>query len=217
MKSDAQIKADVIAELKWDAEIDETKIGVAVSNGAVTLTGHSPTFRQKMEAAMAAKRVAGVLAIVNNVEVLLDREFRTTDEGLAERIANVLKWNVSVPGKEIKATVKNGIVTLTGQVDWQYQRSNILRNIEHVGGVVNVLDHMTLKPAASMVDVQKKIKDALLRHADVEASNVTVLVANGTVTLTGTVESMEEMDRVEDAAWTAPGVTKVIDNLRVAA
>jgi len=217
MKSDAQIKADVIAELKWDAEIDETKIGVAVSNGAVTLTGHSPTFRQKMEAAMAAKRVAGVLAIVNNVEVLLDREFRTTDEGLAERIANVLKWNVSVPGKEIKATVKNGIVTLTGQVDWQYQRSNILRNIEQVGGVVNVLDHMTLKPAASMVDVQKKIKDALLRHADVEASNVTVLVANGTVTLTGTVESMEEMDRVEDAAWTAPGVTKVIDNLRVAA
>jgi len=217
MKSDAQIKADVIAELKWDAEIDETKIGVAVSNGAVTLTGHSPTFRQKMEAAMAAKRVAGVLAIVNNVEVLLDREFRTTDEGLAERIANVLKWNVSVPGKEIKATVKNGIVTLTGQVDWQYQRSNILRNIEHVGGVVNVLDHMTLKPAASMVDVQKKIKDALMRHADVEASNVTVLVANGTVTLTGTVESMEEMDRVEDAAWTAPGVTKVIDNLRVAA
>jgi len=217
MKSDAQIKADVIAELKWDAEIDETKIGVSVSNGALTLSGHSPTFRQKVEAATAAKRVAGVLAIVNNVEVLLDREFRTTDEGLAERIANVLKWNVSIPGKEIKATVKNGIVTLTGQVDWQYQRSNILRNIEHVGGVVNVFDHITLKPAASAVDVQRKIKDALQRHADVEASNVTVSVANGTVTLSGTVESMEEMDRVEDAAWTAPGVSKVVDNLRVAA
>jgi osmotically-inducible protein OsmY len=217
MKTDAQIKADVIAELKWDAEIEETKIGVTVSNGAVTLSGHSPTFRQKMEAASAAKRVSGVLAIVNNIEVLLDREFRTTDEGLAERIANVLKWNVSIPGKDIKATVKNGIVTLTGQVDWQYQRSNILRNIEHVGGVVNVVDHITLKPMASATDVQKKIKDALQRHADVEASKVAVTVANGVVTLNGTVESMEEMDRVEDAAWTAPGVLKVVDNLRVAA
>ena len=217
MKTDAQIKADVIAELKWDAEIEETKIGVAVSNGAVTLSGHSPTFRQKMEAATAAKRVSGVLAIVNNIEVLLDREFRTTDEGLAERIANVLRWNVSTPGKDIKATVKNGIVSLTGQVDWQYQRSNILRNVEHVGGVVNVVDHITLKPMASAADVQKKIKDALQRHADVEASKVAVTVANGTVTLTGTVESMEEMDRVEDAAWTAPGVSKVVDNLRVAA
>jgi osmotically-inducible protein OsmY len=217
MKTDAQIKADVIAELKWDAEVDETKIGVAVSNGAVTLTGHSPTFRQKMAAVSSAKRVGGVMAIVNNIEVLLDREFRTTDEGLAERIANVLKWNVSIPGKEIKATVKNGIVTLTGQVDWQYQRSNILRNIEHVGGVVNVVDLITLKPMASTTDVQKKIKDALQRHADVEASKVAVTVANGIVTLSGTVESMEEMDRVEDAAWAAPGVSKVIDNLRVAA
>jgi osmotically-inducible protein OsmY len=216
MKSDAQIKADVVAELKWDAEVDETKIGIAVTNGAVTLSGHIPTFRQKMEAASAAKRVAGVLAIVNNIDVMLDREFRTTDEGLAERIANVLKWNVSIPGKEIKASVKNGIVSLTGQVDWQYQRSNILRNIEHVGGVVNVVDHIALKPAASATDVQQKIKSALLRHADVEASKVTVSVANGTVTLSGTVESMEEMDRVEDAAWTAPGVSKVVDNLRVA-
>ena len=215
MKSDAQIKSDVIAELKWDAEVDETKIGVAVSNGAVTLSGHIPTFRQKIEAATAAKRVAGVLAIVNNIDVMLDREFRTTDEGLAERIANVLKWNVSIPGKEIKATVKNGVVNLAGQVDWQYQRANILRNIEHVGGVVNVIDHITLKPAATATDVQKKIKDALTRHADVEASNVTVSVANGIATLSGTVESMEEMDRVEDAAWTAPGVSKVVDNLRV--
>jgi len=217
MKTDAQIKADVVAELKWDAEIDETKIGVAVGNGAVTLSGHSPTFRQKMEAASVAKRVKGVLAIVNKIDVLLEREFRTTDEGLAERIANVLKWNVSIPGKEIKATVKDGVVSLSGQVEWQYQRANILRNIEHVAGVVNVLDHMTVKPAATATDVQQKIKSALLRHADVEASNVMVSVANGIVTLSGTVESMEEMDRVEDAAWAAPGVTRVIDNLRVAA
>jgi osmotically-inducible protein OsmY len=216
MKSDAQIKADVIAALKWNAEIDETKIGVTVNNGAVALTGHIPTFRQKMEAATVAKRVKGVMAIVNNIEVLLDREFRTTDEGLAERIANVLKWNVSTPGDDIKATVKDGVISVSGQVDWQYQRSNILRNLEHVAGVVNVLDHITVKPKATTTDVQQKIKNALLRHADVESSSVMVSVANGVVTLSGTVESMEEMDRVEDAAWAAPGVTKVIDNLHVA-
>lgn len=216
MKSDSQIKADVIAELKWVPEIDETKIGVAVNNGAVTLSGHAPSFRQKMEAGNVAKRVKGVLAIVNHIEVLLPREYRTTDDGLAERIANVLKWNVSIPGKEIKATVKDGVVSLTGQVEWQYQRANILRNIEHVGGVVNVLDHIAVTPAPSTVDIQQKIKNALLRHADVEAANVTISVAEGVVTLEGTVESMDEMQRVEDAAWTAPGVLRVVDNLRIA-
>jgi len=216
MKTDSQIKQDVTAELKWDAEVDESKIGIAVSNGAVTLAGHVPTYRQKMAAKTAAKRVAGVLAVVDNVVVKLESLHHTTDEGLAERIANVLKWNVSIPGREIKAEVKNGIVTLTGDVEWQYQRANILRNVEHVGGVVNVIDRMQLKPRASTTDVQQHIKDALQRHADVEAGKISVTVTGGVVTLNGTVESMEEMDRVEEAAWAAPGVTRVVDNMRIA-
>lgn len=215
MKSDAQIQKDVLAELKWDSEIDESKIGVTATNGAVTLTGHVPTFRQRMVAANATKRVAGVLAVVNDIEVRLESEHRTTDEGLAERIANVLKWNVSIPGKDIKAEVKNGVVTLTGKVEWQHQRTNILRNIEHVGGVVNVINLIALKPRVSATDIQQKIKDALKRHADVEASKIAVTVLDGTVTLSGTVESLEEMDRVEDAAWAAPGVSRIIDELRV--
>lgn len=216
MKTDAQIKQDVVAELKWDAEIDETKIGVTVSNAAVTLSGHVPTYRQKMEAVKVTKRVAGVLAVVNNIDVKLPSEHHATDEGLAERIANVLKWNVSTMGRDIKAVVKNGVVTVTGDVEWQYQRANILKNIEHVGGVVNVVDLINLKPRATTSDVQQKIKDALKRHADIEASQIAVSVANGTATLSGTVESFEEMERVENAAWAAPGVTKVVDNLRVA-
>ena len=215
MKTDAQIKQDVLAELKWDAEIDETKIGVTVTNGAVALTGHVPTYRQKNAAKQAAKRVGGVLSLVDNVDVRLESTHRATDEGLAERIANVLKWNVSVPGKEIKAEVKNGLVTLTGEVGWQYQRANILKNIEHVSGVINILDGIILKPRASAGDVQQRIKDALKRHADVEASKITVIALNGIVTLSGEVESLEEMERVEDAAWAAPGVVKVVDNLRV--
>ena len=215
MKSDAQIQKDVLAELKWNSEIDESKTGVTATNGAVTLTGHVPTYRQKMVAVNATKRVAGVLAVVNDIEVRLESEHRTTDEGLAERIANVLKWNVSLRGKDIKAEVKNGVVTLTGEVDWQFQRTNILRNVEHVGGVVNVFDQIRLKPRASASDIQQKIKAALLWHADVEASKITVSVSSGTVTLSGTVESLEEMDRVEDAAWAAPGVSKVVDDLRV--
>lgn len=216
MKSDSAIKQDLLAELKWDAEIDDTKIGVTVSNGAVTLTGHVPSYRQKMAAAKAAKRVSGVLAVVNDIDVRLPAENRTTDEGLAERISNVLKWNVSIPGQGIKADVKNGIVTLNGEVDWQYQRANILKNIEHVSGVVSVINLITLKPRVSEGDIQQKIKDALKRHADVEANNISVMVSGGTATLSGVVESMSEMDRIESAVWAAPGVSRVIDNLRIA-
>ncbi len=216
MKSDTQIQMDVRAELKWESEVDELKIGVSVTNGAVTLTGHVPTYRQKMVVLSATKRVIGVLAVVNNIDVRLESQHRTTDEGLAERIANVLKWNVSVPGKDIQAEVKNGVVTLSGKVEWQHQRANIMRNVEHVSGVTNVVNFITLKPRLSATDIQQKIKDALKRHADVEASKISVSVSDGTVTLSGTVESLEEMDRVEDAAWAAPGVSRIIDELRVA-
>ena len=216
MKTDAQIKQDVLAELKWDAEIDETKIGVSVTKGAATMTGHVPTYSQKLAALKAVKRVAGVLAVVNNIDVLLESQHRATDEGLAERIANVLKWNVSTLGKDLKAEVKNGVVTLTGEAEWQYQRSNIHKAIEHVTGVVNVIDLINLKPRVSAADVQEKIKEALKRHADVEAARISVIVVNGTAPLSGTVESMDEMERVENAAWAAPGVSRVVDNLRVA-
>jgi len=216
MKTDAQIKQDVIAELKWDAEIDESKIGIVVNNGAVTLSGHVPTYRQKIAARSASKRVADVLTIVDEIEVRLSSDHKMTDEGLAERIANVLRWNVSNQLQSIKAEVKNGMVTLSGEAEWQFQRANILKNVQHVSGIVGVVDLITLKPRVLTSGVQKRMMDALKRHADIEASKIHVTAVNGTVTLTGTVESIDEMDRIEDAVWTAPGVTKVIDNLRVA-
>jgi osmotically-inducible protein OsmY len=215
VKADAQIKQDVLNELKWDPEVREEYVGVTVHHGAVTLAGHVPTYRQKVAAKDAAKRVADVKAVVDNIDVRLEIEMRMTDEGLAERVTNVLRWNVSNQGGNIKAEVKNGVVTLTGDVHWQYQRGNVARSIEHIIGVRNVVNLIIVKPPVSASDVRQHIKDALQRHADVEASKINVDALGDTVTLSGTVDSLAEMDRIENAAWAAPGVSKVVVNLSV--
>ena len=216
MRTDAQIKQDVLNALKWSSVVKEEHVGVTVHNGAVTLSGHVPTYWQKRAAKDAAKGISAVKAVVDNIEVRLDSEMRTTDEGLAERIANVLKWNVSNQGQGVKAEVKNGTVTLTGQVEWQSQRLNIQRNVEHVGGVANLINLITIKPRLSTADIKKQIREALERHAEIEASKITVEGADGVVTLTGSAESLAELDRIEDVAWDAPGVSKVVNNVRVA-
>lgn len=216
MRTDAQIKQDVLNALKWSSEVKEEHVGVTVRNGAVTLSGHVPTYWQKRAAKEKAKGISAVKAVVDNVEVRLDSEMRTTDEGLAERIANVLKWNVSNQGQGVKAEVKNGTVTLTGQVEWQTQRLNIQRNVEHVAGVVSLINLITIKPRLSAVHVKAQIREALEWHAEIETSKIKVEAADGVVTLAGSAESLAELDRIEDAAWDAPGVSKVVNNVQVA-
>jgi osmotically-inducible protein OsmY len=216
MRSDAEIKENILNALRWSPEIKDEHIGVTVHNGAVTLTGHVPTYWQKRAVKEAARCVADVKAVVDSIDARLESEMRMTDEGLAERIANVLKWNVAIAGKNVQAEVKNGTVRLIGEVDWQYQRGNVERNIEHLSGVTNVVNLITIKPRASPTNVKKEIKDALERHAEIEASKIAVEVLDGMITLSGTVESLAELDRVEDAAWEAPGITRVVNNLHVA-
>jgi len=215
MKGDYQIKQDVLDELDWDPEIEASKVGVEVTDGAVTLVGAVETYRQKQAAREAAKRVAGVRALVDRLEIELPVQHRLSDEGLAERVAHVLNWNVSADAKNIKADVQNGVVTLTGELDYHFRRRNVLDQIEHVAGVVDVIDQMTVKPKVSASDVEDRIRNALDRHAEIESENVTVRVLDGTVTLEGTAESLDEMDRIEQAAWAGPGVTNVINNLRL--
>jgi osmotically-inducible protein OsmY len=215
MKDDYQIKQDVLDELDWDPEIEASRVGVEVTDGAVTLVGAVETYRQKQAAREAAKRVAGVRALVDRLEIELPIQHRLSDEGLAERVAHVLNWNVSAEAKNIQAEVQNGVVTLGGELEYHFQRKNILDQIEHVAGVVNVIDQMTVKPKVSASDVEERIKDALNRHAEIESDNVTVRVLDSTVTLEGTAESLDEMDRIEQAAWAGPGVTNVINNLRL--
>ncbi len=163
----------------------------------------------------AAKRVADVKAVVDNIEVLLDSQVRITDEGLAQRLANVLKWNVSAQGENVQVEVKNGIVTLTGEVEWQHQRANIEQNVAHVSGVANVISLITIKPRLSASEVKKQIREVLEHHADVEASKVSVEALDGKVTLSGTVDSLAEMDRIENAVWAVPGVSKLVNDLYV--
>lgn len=216
MKTDMNLQRDVLDELRWDPEVDERKVGVTVADGAITLTGYAESYAHKLAAKRAASRVKGVLAIVDKLDVHLADAHRTTDEGLATRIAHVLTWNISAP-QDIKAEVQDGVVTLCGEIDWQYQRDNILKNIEHVRGVVSVVDNIKLKIQTPLLgDLRDRIASALQRHADIEASKIDVSVSGGTVTLTGTVDSLAEMHRIQRTAWAAPGVTKLVDKLRVA-
>ena len=215
MRDDYQIKQDVLDELDWDPEIEASKVGVEVTDGAVTLVGAVETYRQKQAAREATKRVAGVRSLVDRLEIELPSQHRLSDEGLAERVAHVLNWNVSSDARHVQAEVQNGVVTLTGELDYHFQRKNILEQIEHVTGVVNMVDQMSVKPTVSASDVEDRIRNALNRHAEIESDNVTVRVLEGTVTIEGTAESLDEMDRIEQAAWAGPGVTNVINNLRL--
>ncbi len=215
-RKDADIQKDILAELKWAPEVKETDIGVIVKNGAVTLTGTVPSYFDKEAAKRAAKRVRGVRAMADEIEVRLFPEMAGTDEDIAERIARIFEWNTQIPGDDIKAEVRNGTVTLNGDVDWQYQRNYAERQVEGVKGVKSVLNTINIRKRAAAYDVKKEIIQALHRHATVEAANVNVAVVDGTVTLTGEIDNYFDMNLVENAAWAAPGVSKVVDKLRVA-
>lgn len=214
MINDSRIKDDILSELEWNPRVDPEDIGVEVHDGAVTLTGHVHNYFQKTAAAQCAKKVAGVHALVDNVEIRLGNKGRDDSE-VAEKVAHVLEWSVSIPNQDIQAEVNNGFVTLKGNVDWNYQRQNVVDRVWDIRGVTGVVNLIKVKTRASTYDIKQKIKEALDRHAELEASRITIDVSGGEVTLSGTVESIEEMDRVEDAAWSATGVTKIVDNLRV--
>jgi len=215
MKSDYAIKKDVLDELDWDPEVEAAKVGIEVTDGAVTMTGAVASYRQQEAARAAAKRVNGVRALVDRLEVELPEQHRLSDEGLAERIAHVLSANVSSAGRNIQADVENGIVTLSGELEHHHQRRNILKNIAHVAGIADVVDAMTVQPAVSVSGVEERVREALDRHAEIEASNIQVRVREGVVTLEGTVECLAEMDRIEQAAWAGPGVVNVVNNLKL--
>ena len=218
MRTDEQLQADVLAELKWDPRIQSNQIGVIAKEGAVTLTGIVETYSEKLAAERAAKRVKGVRAIAENIQVKLPTQLRTTDEGIAERIAQILKWNSSLRNTEIQAEVRDGYVTLTGEVAWSYQKQAAASRIEELQGVVGIFNQIKVLQKADPVgarDVQRQITSALHRHANVEASKVRVSVADGKVTLDGTIDAYCERELIEDAVWATAGVKQLVDNLTV--
>jgi osmotically-inducible protein OsmY len=215
MRSDAEIRNDVIDELRWDPQIPEPDaIGVAVTDGAVTLTGHVATYAQKLAAARAAERVEGVKAVANEIKVELAGMGRD-DADIAAAIARILDWDVQIPEGAVHARVENGWVILAGEVGYDFQRREVERMVRQVRGVTGVTNAITINPPASPASVRAAIEDALRRQAEVDARQIRVEVSGHTVKLYGHVRSMREASAAKSAAAAAPGVASVENHLVV--
>lgn len=215
MIPDSILKQRVLDELRWDTKVNEAHIGVTASDGSVSLIGHVTNFPEKFAAGEAAKRVRGVKAIADEIEVNLPTEYRRDDSSIAERIAHVLEWNISIPDNNIKAKVQGGLVTLNGEVEWHHQRFHIEQQVRHVAGIKGVSNHITLKKRVTTAEVKKKIEDALHRNSEQEAEQIKVSISGDTVTLEGQVKAFYERDLIKRAAWAAPGVRHIVDNIRI--
>lgn len=214
--NDKQLRQLVVDELEYEPSLDAADIGVAAENGVVTLSGYVTTYAQKVNAERAAWRVKGVKAIAQEIEVRLPGDKRQHDDEIAQRILNIFAWNTVIPANAIKVKVADGWVTLSGQVDWHYQRSAADAEVRRLGGVKGVINEIQLMPAAQKGDVKRRIEDALQRCAEVEASNIRVDISDGgTVHLEGRVDNWGERNAVERAVWSAPGVRRVEDHLRI--
>lgn len=215
MKTDQQLQKDVMEELTWDPSLNSSEIGVSVKSGVVTLSGYVNSYWKKRAAEKAVKRVKGVQAVAEDIEVRLGSQGERTDSEIARAALDALKWNASVPDDRLKIKVEDGWITLEGTVDWKYQKdaaSNAVRDLTGVRGITNLI---FLAPIISPTEVAKKIKTALFRSAAVEANNIAVETEGHKVILKGRVRSWAERQEVERAAWSAPGVTELEDDLLV--
>jgi osmotically-inducible protein OsmY len=215
MKSDTQLQHDVLAELEYEPRVDASKIGVSAKDGVVTLTGYVSHYAEKMAAEQAAKRVYGVNAVANDMEIHVPSSRVRTDAEIAGAALNALKWDTSVPEDHVKLTVRNGWITLEGHVDWQHQREAAERAVRNLTGVHGVTNVIMVKPHVKTAEVKDKIEAAFKRSAEVDARRIRVDVLDGKVVLHGRVRSWTEREEAQQAAWAAPGVAEVENQLTV--
>ncbi|MDM0065045.1 BON domain-containing protein [Variovorax sp. J31P207] len=215
MRSDAELRSDVQAELDWDPAIKSTGLGVAASDGVVTLTGHVASHAEKYAAERAAQRVSGVKALAVEITVKLPDSDQRTDADIALAVERGLAWSALVPADKVKAMVENGWVTLTGEVEWEYQRKAAEKAVRNLMGVTGVSNLIGFTPKVVPSDVEKRLRDALVRQADREAEQIDIAVTGSQIKLRGTVHSWAEFNAVQHAAWSAPGVTSVKNDLVV--
>ena len=213
--SDGLLRRDILDELDFEPSVKAANIGVAVENGVVTLTGHVSSYAEKIAAEQAVRRVKGVRAIAQEIEVRFPSDKKTADDEIAKRALDILRWFL-VPSEVIKLTVHNGLITLNGEVAWQYQKNAAADAVRNLSGIVGVINDITIKPQVSVPDLKQKIEDALKRSAEVEAKAIRVTVRDGgNILLEGKVHDWRERGVVENAAWSAPGVKTVEDRLTI--
>ena len=214
VKNDLDLRSDIEEELRWDSTIDARKIGVAVIDGIVHLTGEVRTYTDKRRAERAVERVDGVRGIANDIEVVLAGEH--TDADIAKRAANKLDYNLTVPRGAVSVKVDNGWITLKGEVPFDYQRRAAERVVRDIPGVKGVSILISLKPSAAPTNIKGEIEKTFRRQAALDAQNIIIDVSGSTVTLRGSVRSWAERRDAERIAWAAPGVTTVKNEIRVA-
>jgi osmotically-inducible protein OsmY len=213
--SDLQLRQDVIDELEFEPSVNAAHIGVVANKGVVTLSGFVTSYAEKAAAERATRRVRGVKAIAEEIEVRLSSDTKRADDEIAARAIDILKWQVGLPADRIKVKVEKGVVTLTGDVDWQFQKADAEYAVHKLTGVAHVANQIRVASGVHASEIREKIQKALQRSAEVEASRITVQTEGGRVVLSGKVRAWYERDIAERAAWSAPGVTEVQDHLKI--
>jgi osmotically-inducible protein OsmY len=216
MKTDNQLQQDVSAELKWEPSIHAARIGVEVKDGVVTLAGEVDSYAEKWNAERAALRVGGVKAMATELKVHLTGLSKRTDADIGQAVENVLEWTSSLPTGAIKVMVEGGWVTLSGDVDWQYQRQAATDSVRCLMGVAGVSNQISINPSVTAKAVKSDIEAALKRSSIADAKNITVAVHGNEVTLSGTVKSWDERDTATNSAWGTPGARNVVDRMTLA-
>jgi len=214
--NDIELRQNIIDELEFEPAVDAANIGVAVDKGIVSLSGHVGSYAEKLAAEKAVKRVKGVRAIAEAIKVRFASDKKTNDDEIARRALNILEWSAVTPRNAVMVKVQDGWVTLSGEVNWQYQRLEAEQMVRRLSGIQGVLNSIALKPHVEPSDVRSRIEGALRRSAYLQTEKIQISVEDGrAVTLEGSVQDWQQRDAVERAAWSVPGVSRVVDHLNI--